>query len=99
MLTPEKAWNLIQDELEPLPARPASRAEAAGRILASDLDATTDMPPADVSAMDGYVCAGKVAAGTSLPVVATVAAGRAPFAPAGGIYTTCASSRGRRPRS
>ncbi len=81
MLTPEAAWKAIEHELEPLPPRPTPRHRAAGRILASDLAATTDMPPADVSAMDGYVCRGDVAAGTTLPVVATVAAGRLPFAP------------------
>ena len=75
MLTPEEAWDLIERELEPLPAESTPRTAASGRILASDLAATADMPPADVSAMDGYVCAGDVAAGTSLPVVATVAAG------------------------
>ncbi len=75
MLTPEEAWNLIEDELDSLPPRQTPRQEAVGRILASDLAATVDMPAADVSAMDGYVCRGDVAAGASLPVVATAAAG------------------------
>ena len=76
MLTPEDAWDAIASELQPLPPRGTPRQEAVGRVLASDLAATVDMPPADVSAMDGYVCRGEVAAGTSLPVVATAAAGR-----------------------
>ena len=76
MLTPEDAWNMIENRLEPLPPRQTTRREAVGRILASDLAAAADMPPADVSAMDGYVCRGEVAAGTSLSVVATVAAGQ-----------------------
>ncbi len=81
MLTPEDAWDAIEGELQALPPRQTPRHEAVGRVLASDLAATADMPPADVSAMDGYVCRGDVAAGSSLPVVATVAAGRLPFAP------------------
>ncbi len=76
MLTPEDAWKLIEDELEPLAPTQTPCREAVGRILAADLTATVDMPPADVSAMDGYICRGDVAAGTCLPVVATVAAGK-----------------------
>ncbi len=75
MLTPEAAWNVIERQLEPLPPRRTPRPEAAGRVLASELAATVDMPPADVSAMDGYVCRGDAAAGAALPVVATAAAG------------------------
>ncbi len=75
MLTPEDAWNEIEAHLSLLPSRPTPRQEAMGRVLAADLPATVDIPQADVSAMDGYVCRGDVAAGTSLPVVATAAAG------------------------
>lgn len=75
MLTPEGAWSAIESQLEPLPIELASRLRAAGRTLASSLTATVDMPQADVSAMDGYVCRGEVAAGETLPVVATAAAG------------------------
>ncbi len=76
MLIPEQAWDAIEAELETLPPRQTPRQAAVGRVLAADLAATVDMPPADVSAMDGYVCRGDVAAGTSLPVVATAVAGR-----------------------
>ncbi|MEM7585048.1 MAG: gephyrin-like molybdotransferase Glp [Acidobacteriota bacterium] len=75
MLTTEQAWSAIERHLQVLPAEPTPRLEAGGRVLASDLPATVDMPQADVSAMDGYVCSGDVAAGESLPVVATAAAG------------------------
>ncbi len=75
MLTPEDAWSTIEAELEPLPPKQTPRGSVVGRTLASSLAATVDMPPADVSAMDGYVCRGPVAAGTTLPVVATAAAG------------------------
>ncbi len=75
MLTPEDAWKAIEDRLEPLPEQPTPRQEAMGRTLAAALTATVDMPPADVSAMDGYVCRGDAAAGVPLPVVATALAG------------------------
>lgn len=75
MLTPEDAWDEIEGRLRPLPAASAPRQEAAGRTLAAALAATVDMPQADVSAMDGYVVSGPAAAGASLPVVATAAAG------------------------
>lgn len=51
------------------------RQRAAGRILAEDLAATVDVPPADVSAMDGYACAGEMPLGRAVAVVGTVAAG------------------------
>lgn len=76
MLRPEDAWSAIEERLEILPAESAPRREAAGRVLARALEATVDMPPADVSAMDGYVTSGTVTAGEAMPVVATVAAGR-----------------------
>ena len=75
MLTPEDAWDEIERHLQPLTPRPAPRQEAAGQVLAAAVGATVDMPQADVSAMDGYVVNGEVAAGASVPVVATAAAG------------------------
>lgn len=78
MLTPEAAWRLIAAEIEPLPPRETTRAEAAGRVLAASLTATVDQPPADVSAMDGYAVHGDVAVGEPIPVRGTVAAGRPP---------------------
>ncbi|RMH22527.1 MAG: molybdopterin molybdenumtransferase MoeA [Acidobacteria bacterium] len=78
MLVPEQAWRRIDRHLSPLPPESVSRADACGRVLAEALAATADLPPADVSAMDGYVCAGPVAAGSVLPVAGTVTAGRPP---------------------
>jgi molybdopterin molybdotransferase len=64
----------------PLDAEDVPLAEAAGRVLASDLKARRTQPPADVSAMDGYaVRAGDVAAApVRLKVIGEVPAGR-PF--------------------
>lgn len=76
MLTPEAAWQRISAALEPLPTRDTPRQEAVGHCLAQDLAATVDMPPADVSAMDGYALSGEVAAASRLPVAMTVAAGK-----------------------
>ncbi|HEV8629948.1 MAG TPA: gephyrin-like molybdotransferase Glp [Thermoanaerobaculia bacterium] len=78
MIAPEEAWRRLLEHLRPLPARRLPRALAAGRVVAESLRATVDVPFADVSAMDGYAVGGDAAAGTSLPVVATVAAGAPP---------------------
>ncbi len=78
MLTPEAAWEAIAARIVALPGVDARRRQAAGRILAAPLDATVDMPPADVSAMDGYVTCGDVEPGAVLPVVGTSAAGKPP---------------------
>lgn len=54
-------------------------AQLAGRILAQDVHATLDMPPADNSAMDGYaVRIADLRAAESLPVSQTIYAGQAP---------------------
>lgn len=51
--------------------------EAAGRVLAEDIQSTCDVPPADNSSMDGYAL--RLAdAGAPLPVSQRVAAGQAP---------------------
>ncbi len=78
MLTPEAAWKTIIPHLEPLPARPTPRSQAGGLTLAVALPATVDMPPADVSAMDGYACGGELPTETAVPVVGTIAAGTVP---------------------
>ncbi len=78
MHPPEKAWSLIAAHLRPLPAERVERREAYGRVLAAPLAATVDVPPADVSAMDGYAVASPLEAGERRPVTGTVAAGDAP---------------------
>ncbi len=82
MLSPEQAWRALEESF-PEESRASRavrlpRARAVGRTLARDLTATVDMPPADVSAMDGYACGGEMPLGRAVPVLATVAAGRVP---------------------
>lgn len=76
MLTPEDAWQRIADNIETLPREDTPRQLAGGRPLADDLPATVDMPPADVSAMDGYAIHGAYGEGDRLPVDGVVAAGK-----------------------
>jgi molybdopterin molybdotransferase len=78
MLTPEEAWKRIEGRLERRSPRRLPRPLAVGRTLAEDLAATVDVPAADVSAMDGYACAGEMPLGRAVEVVGTVAAGAPP---------------------
>lgn len=75
MLNPKQAWEKIAERIGPRPPSRVPRREALGAVLAEDLSATVDMPPADVSAMDGYACAGPIPLGEPVPVMTTVAAG------------------------
>ncbi|MDA8016694.1 MAG: molybdopterin molybdotransferase MoeA [Thermoanaerobaculia bacterium] len=80
MLSPEAAWNLIEERLPDREdclgrSEKVHRSEAVGRVLASSVRATVDVPMADVSAMDGYALSGGLAEGAA-PVVGTAAAGR-----------------------
>src|SRR5688572_13831529 len=70
----------VLDGVAPLRAEPVGLAEAAGRVLAGDLAASRDQPPADVSAMDGYAVRGAdvAQAPVRLRLVGEVPAGR-PF--------------------
>ena len=58
-------------------AQHVSTFDALGRVLAADVRALVDVPPADNSAMDGYAmrCADVPAAGTTLPVSQRIPAG------------------------
>lgn len=78
MIHPDEAWRRIASRLSPLPPENVLRRTAVGRVLARPLAATVDVPPADVSAMDGYAVAGPVPAGEPRPVAATIAAGDPP---------------------
>lgn len=78
MIRPEAAWAALETDLAPLPVLRLPRRELLGRVLAEALPATVDVPPLDVSAMDGYALAGQAEVGSSFPVVGTVAAGDAP---------------------
>jgi molybdopterin molybdotransferase len=77
MIRPEDAWSRIEPFARPLDAESAPRRQALGRRLAAPLVATTDLPPLDVSALDGFALTGATAAGTSLAVAFTVRAGDA----------------------
>ncbi len=78
MIPPREAWSRLEPYLAPLPPERLERRAARGRVLAAPLDATVDVPPADVSAMDGYAVAGPLAAGDRRPVAGVIAAGDAP---------------------
>lgn len=78
MLPPEKAWELLEPYLAPLEPEVVARHQAAGRVLTEDLAARANVPPYDVSAMDGYALGSAAAGGASLPVRGLAAAGDPP---------------------
>jgi molybdopterin molybdotransferase len=77
-LTPEAAWQRLEPWLEPLGEETIERSQSCGRIIAQALEATVDVPPADVSAMDGYALASQDAPETSWPVAGVIVAGDPP---------------------
>lgn len=54
MITPGQAWTIISSVLAPLPRTRRRLVASAGYVLAEDVRADRDLPPADRSAMDGY---------------------------------------------
>ncbi|QQR73741.1 MAG: molybdopterin molybdotransferase MoeA [Holophagales bacterium] len=78
LLTPEEGWRRLESHLAPLPAEWVPRRAARGLVLAAPLATLTDLPPTDVSAMDGYAFAGEVVAGDERRVDGRVAAGDRP---------------------
>jgi molybdopterin molybdotransferase len=74
-LSVSKAQEMVLAEIQPLPAETVATRDALGRILAAPVVSTRTLPPADVSAMDGYaVQARELAAATpDRPVVLSVA--------------------------
>jgi molybdopterin molybdotransferase len=79
MLTLAAARELLSAEARPLPTVTVSLENAVGCRLVEAPCADIDLPPADVSVMDGYaVRATDVAAGCRLPVVAEVRAEQPP---------------------
>ncbi|MPS79599.1 MAG: molybdopterin molybdotransferase MoeA [Achromobacter sp.] len=80
MLDFDHAQTLLANAAGPLQRREdVGLTEAAGRVLATDLQATVDIPPADNSAMDGYAL--RVAdwsAGARLPIQQRCYAGDVP---------------------
>ncbi|MCB1009431.1 MAG: molybdopterin molybdotransferase MoeA, partial [Acidobacteria bacterium] len=80
MLSPEEAWRRLEPWLRPLPPIARSRREALDAVLARRLAATSDLPQADVSALDGFALASDLEAGAELPILGVVAAGDPPGA-------------------
>lgn len=78
MIRPEEAWRRIAEQLEPLPSESVPRRQAVGRVMATSLPATVDVPAHDVSAMDGFAVQGEIQVGQVLPIQGTVAAGDPP---------------------
>ena len=77
-ISPEDAWRRLEAGLSDPTPESLPRREAAGRVLAAPVAATVDLPPCDMSAMDGYVVSETIVAGTTLPVTGTIAAGDPP---------------------
>ena len=77
MLEPETAWKRLLPYLAPLAPQRVERRMAAGRILAEALVATTDLPPCDLSALDGFALAGDPPPEGWYPVAGTRFAGDA----------------------
>ncbi|MEO7793443.1 MAG: molybdopterin molybdotransferase MoeA [Thermoanaerobaculia bacterium] len=75
MIDPEAAWEALLPHLRALPAERIERSAAAGRTLAAPLLATTDLPPCDLSALDGFALAGEAGAERGYPVAGTRFAG------------------------
>ncbi|MCR6650821.1 MAG: molybdopterin molybdotransferase MoeA [Cellvibrionaceae bacterium] len=70
---------MIAGKAQALPQESVPLAQALGRILAADITARIDVPPAANSAMDGYALQiPDTAAPWRLPVSQVIAAGRAP---------------------
>jgi molybdopterin molybdotransferase len=88
----DRALALVLERVRPLPAEDVSLADAAGRFLAEDARAATDLPPFDSSAMDGFAVRAFDTPGP-LAVVGQSAAGR-PAARALGAGEAIAISTG-----
>ena len=73
----EDALEALLDGVEPVSSEIISTQDAAGRVLAADVQARLDVPPADNSAMDGYALRAEHA-GCVLPVSQRIAAGTSP---------------------
>ena len=87
MLSVTQARARIQEAFSPVEAILLPLEEAAGRVLAGDLTAETDLPPFDNSSVDGFAIHAADSAGAgpdatrTLPVVADIRAGTTADAP------------------
>ncbi|WP_253273030.1 gephyrin-like molybdotransferase Glp [Halomonas sp. PR-M31] len=77
MQSVEAALAALLADISPVDAECVAVDDAAGRILAADVKAQHDVPPADNSAMDGYALRA-ADAGQVLPVSQRIAAGHVP---------------------
>ncbi len=79
MIEPDQAWRIVTSAAAPRSALPHDLTDALGLVLAEDIRADRDMPPADRSAMDGYAVRAKDIASppTQLSICGEVAAGSA----------------------
>ena len=77
MLTVEEALARVLEGADPVDVEVVSTLEADGRVLATDVVSTLDVPPLDNSQMDGYAVRSVdvPAAGTTLRVSQRIAAG------------------------
>ena len=75
MLDVARALEILLDAVAPLPAVEVGRGEALGAVLAEDILADRDLPPADRSAMDGFAVRSADAGAASLEIVGEIAAG------------------------
>ncbi len=81
--SPRQVWSTIEPLIEPLSFGPQSAqhlelTQADGRRLVSPICAQSDLPRADISAMDGYAYQGDLDAGATLNVIGEIAAGAEP---------------------
>jgi molybdopterin molybdotransferase len=74
LLSLDEARARVLERVVPLASEEVAIAAAAGRVLAEDARAVTDLPPFPSSAMDGFAVRSADTPGT-LPVVARIAAG------------------------
>src|SRR5512133_1676345 len=78
MLTYEEALQMVLETVKPLSPVAVPLTLAAGRVLATAVIASRNLPPSDNSAMDGYAFAwAEDISAQPLPVIDFVAAGRA----------------------
>jgi molybdopterin molybdotransferase len=75
MLDPETAWARLLPFLEPRLTEVVDRRRAAGRRLAAPVHATTDLPPCDLAALDGFALAGEATTASGYPIAGTRFAG------------------------
>ncbi|MGQ0826556.1 MAG: molybdopterin molybdotransferase MoeA [Actinomycetota bacterium] len=85
MISLEEARTRILAAVQPLPARPHSRPDARGLVLAETIHAGEPVPPFANTAMDGYAvrAADTEGAPVRLHVVGELPAGRPPTTPVG----------------